>query len=211
MLEFLQVQKSYGPHRILSIPERRLSPGTWWLQGPNGSGKTTLLRMIAGLLPFKGDIHLDGHSIRRDPISYRRAVSWADAAPQYPAFLTGKDLISFYCSVRKPQSSQAQHLLSVFSMQSYIATRTDAWSDGMIKKLSLVLAFIGQPALIVLDEPLVTLDMTSVSLLYHMIRDRRAQGCSFLLTSHQEVDQDHLPVDLKLLIRDQTLEIPEAL
>jgi ABC-2 type transport system ATP-binding protein len=91
-------------------------------------------------------------------------------------------------------------------MQSYIATRIGAWSDGMIKKLSLVLAFIGQPSLIVLDEPLVTLDLTSVSLLYHMICDRRTRGGSFLLTSHQEIDQNHLPIDLKLLIRDQTLE-----
>jgi ABC-2 type transport system ATP-binding protein len=206
MLKFIQVQKSYGARPVLSIPDGRLSPGTWWLQGPNGSGKTTLLRMIAGLLPFKGDIHLDGHSIHRDPISYRRSVSWADAEPQYPAFLTGEDLLSFYCSVRKTPGSQTQPLLSAFSMQSYIATRIGAWSDGMIKKLSLVLAFIGQPSLIVLDEPLVTLDLTSVSLLYHMIRDRRAQGCSFLLTSHQDIDQNHLPVDLKLLIRDQTLE-----
>ena len=191
---------------ILSIPDSRLPPGTWWLQGPNGSGKTTLLRMIAGLLPFKGDIQLDGHSLHRTPISYRRSVSWADAEPQYPAFLTGEDLLSFYCSVRKTPISQGQQLVSVFSMQSYIATRIGAWSDGMIKKLSLILAFIGRPSLIVLDEPLVTLDLTSVSLLYQMICDRRAHGCSFLLTSHQEVDQYHLPVDLKLLIRDQTVE-----
>jgi len=209
MLEFQQVQKSYGLRVILSIPDSRLPPGTWWLQGPNGSGKTTLLRMIAGLLPFKGDIRLDGHSLHRAPVSYRRSVSWADAEPQYPAFLTGEDLLSFYCAVRKTPISQAQQLLSVFSMQSYIATRIGAWSDGMIKKLSLVLAFIGRPSLIVLDEPLVTLDLTSVSLLYGMICDRRAHGCSFLLTSHQEVDQNHLPVDLKLLIRDQTLETSE--
>jgi ABC-2 type transport system ATP-binding protein len=211
MLEFQQVQKSYGSRLILSIPDGRLSPGVWWLQGPNGSGKTTLLRMIAGLIPFKGDIHLDGHSIHRDPISYRRSVSWADAEPQYPAFLTGEELISFYCSVRKTPTSEARPLLSVFSMQSYIATRIGAWSDGMIKKLSLVLAFIGQPSLIVLDEPLVTLDLPGVSLLYQIICDRRARGCSFLFTSHQEVDQNHLPIDLKLLIRDQTLETSKSI
>jgi len=206
MLEFHQVQKSYGLRPILSIPDGRLCPGTWWLQGPNGSGKTTLLRMIAGLLPFKGDIRLDGHSLRRDPIFYRRSVSWADAEPQYPAFLTGEDLVSFYCSVRKTLTSQVQPLVSAFSMQSYVATRIGSWSDGMIKKLSLVLAFIGRPSLIILDEPLVTLDLTSVLQLYHLICDRRAQGCSFLVTSHQEIHQDHLPVDLRLLIRDQTLE-----
>lgn len=205
MLEFLQVKKTYGSRLILSIPSGRLEPGIYWLQGVNGSGKTTLLRMIAGLLPFKGDILLDSHSLRNDPIAYRRAVSWADAEPRYPGFLTGADILSFYLSIRKTPSSQAEQLMEMFSMQSYIATPISSWSDGMIKKLSLVLAFLGDPALLVLDEPLVTLDSISVALLYQMIRDHRRRGCSFLLTSHQDIDKTALPLDKTLLIRDQSI------
>lgn len=206
MLEFRQVQKSYGARQILSIPSGQLPAGICWLQGSNGSGKTTLLRMIAGLIPFKGDIHLEGHSLHRDPVGYRRMVSWADAEPRYPAFLTGEDLLAFYLSIRKAQSTQAEQLLATFSMQSYFATRIGSWSDGMVKKLSLVLAFIGTPSLIVLDEPLVALDTASVPLLFRMIHDHRSRGCGILLTSHQDIDGTQVSIDRKLLIRDQTLE-----
>jgi len=206
MLEFTRLEKSYGSRSILSIPSCRLDQGAYWLQGPNGSGKTTLLRIIAGIISFKGDIHLDGHSLRHDPIAYRRAISWADAEPRYPAFLTGNDLLSFYLSVRKAPFSQAEQLVSAFSMAAYIPTRIGSWSDGMIKKLSIVLAFLGSPSLIVLDEPLVTLDTASVQLLYDMIRDHRGQGRSFLFTSHQDIAMSSLPIDKILLIRDQTIE-----
>jgi len=206
MLEFSQLEKSYGSRRIFSIPSWRLDVGAYWLQGPNGSGKTTLLRIIAGIISFKGDIRLGGHSLRHDPIAYRRAVSWADAEPRYPAFLTGNDLLSFYLSVKKAPFSQAEQLISAFSMAAYISTRIGSWSDGMIKKLSLVLAFLGAPSLIVLDEPLVTLDTATVQLLYEMIRDHRGQGRSLLFTSHQDIAMLSLPIDRKIFIRDQTLE-----
>jgi len=206
MLEFMQLEKSFGSRPILTIPSCNLDRGTYWLQGPNGSGKTTLLRIIAGIISFRGDIRLEGHSLRQDPLAYRSAVSWADAEPRYPAFLTGNDLLSFYLSVRKAPFSQAEQLISAFSMAAYIPTRIGSWSDGMIKKLSLVLAFLGTPSLIVLDEPLVTLDTASVELLYDMIRDHRRQGRSFLFTSHQDIVISSLPIDKKIFIRDQTIK-----
>jgi ABC-2 type transport system ATP-binding protein len=205
MLTFTNVSKSYGARLILSIPDGGLAPGIYWLQGPNGSGKTTLLRMMAGLIPFKGDMLVNGHSLKHAPIQYKRTVSWADAEPRYPGFLTGEELIAFYNALRKPHPQQSDQLLSALGMQSYIGTRIGAWSDGMTKKLSLVLAFIGRPALVILDEFLVTLDKASVSILYQLIRDRHNDGCSFLFTSHQDIDLPELPPTKQLLIRDQKL------
>src|ERR1700690_1694906 len=96
MLQFTGGQKSYGTKKILDIPSMELSLGSYWLQGPNGSGKTTLLRMLAGILPFRGHIRLQGLSLRDHPVAYRRLIGWADAEPLYPDFLTGKDLLTFY-------------------------------------------------------------------------------------------------------------------
>ena len=210
MLTFSDVSKSYGSRQILSIPGGGLDPGIFWLQGDNGTGKTTLLRMIAGLIPFKGDMLLDGHSLRHDPVQYRRTVSWADAEPRYPGFLTGEELLSFYLSVHKAGIQLSEQLLNAFSMTSYIGTRIGSWSDGMTKKLSLVLALTGHPSLIVLDELLVTLDTASVDTLYRLIQHRHADGCSFLFTSHQPVDTQKLPLTQRLLIRDRQLTIPAA-
>jgi ABC-2 type transport system ATP-binding protein len=206
MLAFAQLEKSYGSRQVLCIPSLRLDQGIYWLQGPNGSGKTTLLRIIAGINSFKGDLLLDGHSLRREPVAYRRAVSWADAEPRYPAFLTGNDLLSFYLSVRKASALQAEQLVSSFSMTAYISNRIGTWSDGMIKKLSLVLAFLGTPSLIVLDEPLVTLDVSSVPVLSKMIGEHRKLGCSFLFTSHQDTALSSVPTNQVLFIRHQTIE-----
>ena len=110
MLEFTDVQKNYGALRVLDIPYFKLETGLYWLQGPNGAGKTTLLRIIAGILRFKGEISLQGHSLRKDPVSYRRLVSWGDAEPLYPGFLSGVDLLSFYRRILKPEPAQVESL-----------------------------------------------------------------------------------------------------
>src|SRR6201992_3474490 len=110
MLELIEIQKSYGATLVLDISYFQLENGLYWLQGPNGAGKTTLLRIIAGILRFKGDIRLQGQSIRRQPVDYRRLVSWADAEPLYPGFLSGVDLLSFYQQLLKPETARIESL-----------------------------------------------------------------------------------------------------
>ena len=97
MLEFIGVRKSYGFKTILDISSLELSSRLYWLQGPNGSGKTTLLRVLAGILPFRGNIRLCGVSLRDEPVAYRRAIGWADAEIRFPdaleMALTGYSLL----------------------------------------------------------------------------------------------------------------------
>jgi ABC-2 type transport system ATP-binding protein len=82
------------------------------------------------------------------------------------------------------------------------------YSSGMVKKLSLVLAFIGRPALIALDEPLVTLDADSVPILYDLIaKTYHEQQTGFLISSHQELSASALPWEKTLLVKDQSLQI----
>jgi len=111
MLEFIQLEKTYDSRPVLSIPSCRLDRGAYWLQGPNGSGKTTLLRIIAGIISFKGDIRLEGHSLRRDPIAYRRAVSWADAEPRYRK-ATRKEYIPYWSILFRGLVTQHKVLLT---------------------------------------------------------------------------------------------------
>jgi ABC-2 type transport system ATP-binding protein len=208
MLECRQLQKSYGGQIVLDIPSLQLEKGIYWLQGPNGSGKTSFLRMVSGLLPFKGEITLDGISQSRAPVSYRRSVSWADAEPLYPAFVSGHDLIRFYCHVRKASSRQADELVKLFQAEYYLSAPVGTYSSGMTKKLSLILAFVGNLSLIALDEPFVTLDSQAIHALYHLIRESYQQnGISFLLSSHQDLEQQGEGQELiKLSIVDKTIQ-----
>ena len=206
MLEFISIQKFYGRRQVLDIPSLQLEKGIFWLQGANGSGKTTLLRMTGGLLPFKGDIRLDGVSLRKDPVSYRRAVSWSDAEPLYPAFLSGEDLLSFYLDIRGVSRDKAEYLVNLFQVRSYLASPIGTYSSGMVKKLSLLLAFVGDPSLIILDEPLVTLDHEAIPVVYRLVKETWHQkGTCFLISSHQELQASDLPITQKLTVAGQTL------
>jgi ABC-2 type transport system ATP-binding protein len=205
MLEFTHVQKNYDALRILDIPHFRLETGLYWLQGPNGAGKTTLLRIIAGILRFKGEISLQGHSLRKDPVGYRRLVSWGDAEPLYPGFLSGVDLLSFYRQILKPESAQVESLKERLGVGSWLGARAAAWSSGMTKKVSLLLALLGRPALIVLDEPFITLDEPGARELSILINEyHRLYGTAFLLSSHQDV---LLPKLRRIQIIDQDIRL----
>jgi ABC-2 type transport system ATP-binding protein len=208
MLQFLQVQKSYGDRPVLSIPSLQLGKGIYWLQGSNGSGKTTFLRLVAGLLPFRGDILLNERSLHKMPVEYRRLVSWADAEPLYPDFLKGRDLVAFYREIRKATVEQVDHLTDLFGVRSYLSAPIGTYSSGMTKKLSLVLAFMGRPSLIALDEPLVTLDRESIPALYELIATSwLKKNTSFLISSHQELATGALPEEKVIAVVDQTIKL----
>jgi ABC-2 type transport system ATP-binding protein len=203
MLQFQKVQKTFGSRMILDIPAMDLAAGIYWLQGPNGSGKTTLLRMLAGIQPFEGSILLQGLSLQKDPVAYRRSVGWADADPLYPGFLSGADLLAFYKGIQSPRPGQIEELTDRFAVRSWLSSRAATWSSGMTKKISLLLAFIGQASLIVLDEPLVTLDEDGTAALYNLIREYHTRfGISFLLSSHQDIPANCLP-GIETLILDK--------
>lgn len=188
MLEFIQVQRNYGGQCVLDIPHFRLENGLYWLQGPNGAGKTTLLRIIAGIERFSGDIRFQGHSFRKEPVNYRRLVNWADAKPLYPGFLSGADLLSFYRQLLRPENSQIERLCDRLGIGSWLGAHAAAWSSGMTKKISLLLALLGRPALALLDEPFITLDEAGARELSGFIGEYHQQyGTTFLLTSHQEM------------------------
>lgn len=188
MLQFTDVEKSFGSTRVLEIPSLELPVGIYWLQGPNGSGKTTLLRMLAGILPFRGQIRLQGRSLRHEPVGYRRLVGWADAEPLYPDFLTGEDLLAFYRDILRPPAVQVEGVIDRLGVSSWLGSKTVTWSAGMCKKISILLVFIGRPALITLDEPMVTLDQPGVAALHDLIRERYQQdGTGFVLSSHQSL------------------------
>jgi len=204
MLSFANYKKQFGNTTIISIPELELAHGIYWLKGENGSGKTTLIKSISGLIPFDGRIAVAGNDIRTNRMLYTSIVNYAEAEPLYPSFLSGTDLINFYKQTKNATETQANALIDTLGIAGYAGNKTGTYSSGMAKKLSLVLGFLGSPKLILLDEPLITLDLQSVQALQMLVQQYHANGVSFLITSHQEITFDML-APVRLLIKDKTL------
>lgn len=205
MLEFQNFSKSYA-RLIVAAENLRLREPLHWLRGGNGSGKTTLLQCIGGMIPFDGQITLNGLDPRRQPMEYRLAVNIAMAEPRYPEFLRGTDLLRLYAETRGGQADQIQGLVSRFDASAFIGDKTGTYSSGMKKKLSLILAFIGQAKLILLDEPLITLDLAAVDTLMSEINATLEAGRHIIITSHQEIGLPFARPASTLHIREQILE-----
>jgi ABC-2 type transport system ATP-binding protein len=207
MLQLTNFSKTYHGRAVLRIDSFAFSPGTYWIQGANGSGKSTLLKAIAGITPFEGDILLSGQlSVKQQAVAYRRRVNFAEAEPLFPEFLTGRELIKLFRTAKQGPPHQEDFYLESLRMTSYVHESVGTYSSGMLKKLSLVLAFLGQPTCIVLDEPLTTLDADAIPVLCSwMVGQQAQQGTSFLLSSHQAFAAEALPAMQKLVIDQATL------
>ncbi|RKR83625.1 ABC-2 type transport system ATP-binding protein [Mucilaginibacter gracilis] len=209
MLQFVNYKKTYGDYPALQIPDLELEAGIYWIKGVNGSGKSTLLKSIAGILAFNGDIVLDGNvSIKKQPVGFRKLVNFAEAEPLFPEFLTGAEMISLFADAKDAPKGQEKQYIESMGIQTYMERPIGTYSSGMLKKLSLVLAFLGNPKLILLDEPLITIDTAALKILYSWISEQSTQhGVSFMLSSHQPLDADELPRAGELLVANQTLTI----
>jgi ABC-2 type transport system ATP-binding protein len=187
MITFKKFQKTYNTNIVLSMDDLRIPIGTHWIKGENGSGKTTLFKSLAGLLPYEGDIIFDdGISAKKKPTHFRRLVNYSEAEPLYPGFLTAKDLIRFIGKTKGADSVQQNSLIEHFRISRFLNNACQTYSSGMLKKVSLVLAFLGKPRIIILDEPLITLDEEARNLLYDIIQKTILENStSFFISSHQ--------------------------
>jgi ABC-2 type transport system ATP-binding protein len=207
MLQLSDIQKNYGPHHVFSIAELTLLPGIYWLKGANGAGKSTLLKILAGLIPFKGGVLLNNqYSLRKDPVAYRKLVNHAPAEPLYPSFITGTELLEFTSGIKQGTTTQAELIKKSLGIGDYLQQQTGSYSSGMLKKLSLLLAFTGQPQWILLDEPLTTLDQVSQQALCELIMQlHHLKQVSFIITSHHDIEPAAIRFSQSFSLHDKQL------
>ena len=206
MLQLHQYSKHYQDYLVLAIEDLVISPGVHWLKGDNGSGKTTLFKSLAGIIPFQGTVKLHDVDAKLETNTYRKMVNYGEAEPLFPGFLTAKDLVGFVGKARNSPKREQEYYSRRMGITSFFSQPCGTFSSGMMKRLSLVLAFLGNPKLIILDEPQVTLDEASRNVLIRLILEKlQDPKVVVLLSSHQSIDHGALPFSETFVIQEKKL------
>lgn len=185
MLSISGFEKKYPSGFEVVIPQLDLPKGIHLLMGGNGSGKSTLLKALAGIHPAKGTIQLEGISLEKQPIEYRKKIGYAEAEPNFPEFLSISDLIEVVAKAKAATLEEIEDLTYRFGTNSFANYPIGGYSSGMLKKTALVLAFLGNPKWVILDEPFTTIDVETQEQLIRLIQEKASASTGFLITSHQ--------------------------
>lgn len=204
-LEILNLKQHYGSFEVLDITSWKVDYGIYWIQGENGAGKSTLFRTLAGMLPYRGEIIIDQkYNLKSQPVDYRLRLNLGEAEPLYPSFLTPADLIAFVAEAKKSPAGQQEMLIDALGI-NYLKNSFGSCSSGMVKKVSLALSFLGNPSVIILDEPLITIDKEARLALFRLIETYHQQGVTFLISSHQLFQQEGLSVTDSYALKNKDL------
>lgn len=159
------------------------------LLGVNGAGKTTLSMIIAGLArPTSGDIEWNGASIYLDPLSYRRRIGYCPQRSNLDPFLTVSENLVFagrYFGLDKASATaQAESFLVEYELEPFRNRKPEELSGGAAQRLLIARALMHTPALVILDEPTVGLDVDVRRQLWVHIKALRDKKITVLLTTH---------------------------
>ena len=190
MLEVRGLTKRYSSKAVVDDVSFRIDPGeVCGYLGPNGSGKTTTVKMLTGLLePTAGTIFFNGRDIRSDLIGYRRRLGYVPEEPHLYPYLSGKEyleLVGRLRSIPEPLlASKSESLLGLFGLGAYRYSAISSYSKGMRQKILICAALLHNPEVLILDEPLSGLDVTSVMVFQDVVRRLAGEGKIILYTSH---------------------------
>ncbi len=184
MIHITSLQKKFGKNEVLSGLDLDIQQGgIFAILGPNGSGKTTLIKAILGMvIPNKGRISVMGKAVKNQ-WKYREEIAYLPQIANFPGNLKVNELIRMIKDLRQNSSNDAQ-LIALFGLKPFLGKKLATLSGGTKQKVNLVLTFMFDCPLIVLDEPTNGLDPLAVIGLKTLIREERQKGKTILITSH---------------------------
>ena len=208
------LKKRYGAIEAVKDISFSVQPGEiFGLLGPNGAGKTTTIRCLCTLAkPDSGTLEVEGVSVIEQPKLARRLLGYVAQEVALDKILTGRELLQLQASLYHLSPNQSkeriQLLLEILKLSDYAEQKTGTYSGGLRKRLDLAAGLLHQPAVLVLDEPSVGLDIESRFILWDFLRQLRDAGTTVLITSHYLEEIDALAD--RLVIIDQGKVLAEG-
>jgi Cu-processing system ATP-binding protein len=162
------------------------------LIGPNGSGKTTLIKAILGMVrPDRGNIFVDGHLVQKEH-DYRKLIGYMPQIGRYPDNMKIGQLFRMLKQLRKRDGNLDEWLVHEFELEKMFEKPMRTLSGGTRQKVSAALAFLFDPAILILDEPTAGLDPLAAEILKAKIIEEKRKNKLILITSHILSDLDEL-------------------
>ena len=191
MLEIKNYSKSYGEGKkaadnvTLSVE----SGDIYGFIGHNGAGKSTTIRAVVGVLDFtEGEITIDGHSVKDEPMACKRVTAYIPDNPDLYENLTGIQYLNFVADVFGLSASERVESIrkyaDLFEITDALGDLIGSYSHGMKQKVAIISALIHNPKLLVLDEPFVGLDPKASFTLKEIMHDMCRQGTAVFFSTH---------------------------
>jgi ABC-2 type transport system ATP-binding protein len=182
--------KSYGRVRALDGLDLTMPSGSiFGFLGPNGAGKTTTIKLLLGLAhPTSGTCAIFGVPVERFSAESRRHVGYLAQDPAYPRWMTGREVLEFvgslYPDAQTPLGQRTDEALELVDLEGAADRRCGGYSGGMRQRLGIAQALMGEPRLIILDEPSSSLDPVGRRDVLEILRSLRERAISVFYSTH---------------------------
>jgi len=190
MLEIRGLTKYYRNIPVVNDVSFAMRPGevTGYL-GPNGSGKSTTVKIVTALIePSRGKVFLDGRDIREDLIGFRRRLGYVPEEAILYGYMTGLEYLQLMGRLRglalEVVDRRANDLLELFSLHAHRHAPIANYSKGMKQRVLISAALLHDPDVLILDEPLSGIDVSSAALFKHLLTELARRGKMILYISH---------------------------
>ncbi len=184
MIEINNLHKHFGKVQVLDGVSLEIKGGgIFAILGPNGSGKTTLIKSILGMvIPQSGTIHINKLPIKNQ-WKYRENINYLPQIARFPENLTVSELIGMIKNLRGKKANDLE-LINLFGLPPFMDKKLGNLSGGTKQKVNLVLTFMFDCPLLILDEPTTGLDPVSLIHLKELITKEKEAGKTILITTH---------------------------
>lgn len=191
MLKIRDYSKSYGGGRLAAdhVSLQVMSGDIYGFIGHNGAGKSTTIRAVVGVLDFtEGEIFIDGHSVKEEPMACKKVTAYIPDNPDLYENLTGIQYLNFVADVfdlsAEEREERIREYADLFEITSALGDQIGSYSHGMKQKVAIISALIHDPKLLVLDEPFVGLDPKATFTLKQIMHDMCGKGTAIFFSTH---------------------------
>ncbi len=190
MIQLIDLCKQFGHLIAVDRINLKVSPGeVFGFLGPNGAGKTTTIKMMAGLVkPTSGKVIIDGWDLAKYSSRAKKVVGFIPDRPFLYEKLTALEFLKFIAGLYNLSSNGVEgnidYLFGLFGLTDWQNELIESFSHGMKQRLVMASAFVHQPKLIIVDEPMVGLDPRGAKLVKEVFRSFCAKGGTVFMSTH---------------------------